>query len=147
MVRSLLLAGLMALTGSALAGEQVDIKPPTVTKADRIAQVKRKIESCEARIRQNTDAVLAREEKTHPESAAVARKIRAQAEADLPVLKTELGWLEGRITLAGCEKSVKALEESLAKAKEPEKAGAQAALDAARLELERVKKLEASKDF
>lgn len=61
--------------------------------------------------------------------------------------ETELQWLEGKLTMAAAEATVKAAEEALAKAGEADKPKAQAALDQARKELETVKALEARGDF
>jgi hypothetical protein len=154
MKRAMMVAGLgLALGyGMALGAEQIELKPPAgpkLTKAERLAQVKSRIDAAEHLLGQLTPEAIARTEKQSPKTAARDRRAVAAAQAKLPGLKTELAWLEGRLTLAGAESSVKAREADLAKAKPdgPGRGGIDAALAEARRELEQVKKLEESKDF
>jgi hypothetical protein len=66
---------------------------------------------------------------------------RAKAAAEkLPRIRTELDWIEGRITLAGARRAVKETEEALPRA--TDKIKAQENLDRARERLAQVEKLE-----
>jgi len=152
MMRAILTAGVLALAaGGVLAAEQVEVKAPAapkLTKAEQIERLNREIFKAELRLLAITDAYIAETEKEKGKRRAdMLRKDRAKATAALPGMRIERAWLKGEITLANAEKAVNVAEEAVAKAKDNEKSGAQAALDAARAELERVKKLEAAKDF
>lgn len=144
-------AGILAL-GAALAAEQIEIKPPAapkLTKAERTEKVKQALFRAEKLIRDITDERIARMAKQNPKLGEQERKARDAAQAKLPGLRTELAWLEGKLTLAGCEKSVKTLDESLGKAEadDPGRPAIETAIAEARRELEQIKKLEAEKDF
>lgn len=150
---ALALAAAAALPHPTGAAEQVEIKPPAapkLTKAERIEKLKISIANDEERLKRLTDEYI--EAKAKADSRPDRKRSwlvrdRETSRARLPASRTELGWLEGRITLAGCEKAVKTALESLEKAKDAEKASAQAALASAQAALAVVKKLEAEKDF
>lgn len=137
------LAGLVLGLGAASAAEQVEIKPPKPTRAERTKTVKEQIAHNEAVIQRNNDAEIARREKKSAQQAKFARLLRQEAEGKLKLLRRELDWLEGRLSLASAEQTVKDLEATMAKAKDPEKVSIETALAAARAEVEVIKKWEA----
>ncbi|MFA4944868.1 MAG: hypothetical protein WC789_09240 [Lentisphaeria bacterium] len=142
----------LVLASMSMAAEQIDLKPaagPKPTKAERIEKLKQDIFKAERIVETVTEARIARREKENPKFAEQDRRARANAIAKLPPLRTELAWLEGRLTLAAAESAAKAREADLARAKpdDPGRASIEAALAEARREMDLVKRLEAEKDF
>ena len=144
MKRTMALAAGILVLGAALAAEQIELKPPKPTRAERTKVVREQIAHNETVVRRNNDAEIAKLEKRSAQQGKYARLARQDAERKLPVLRRELDWLEGRLTLASAEQAVKNLETTLAKAREQDRAAIEAAMATARAELEQVKKWEAS---
>jgi hypothetical protein len=144
MKRTMALAAGILVLGAALAAEQIELKPPKPTRAERTKVVREQIAHNETVVRRNNDAEIAKLEKRSAQQGKYASLARQDAERKLPVLRRELDWLEGRLTLASAEQAVKNLETTLAKAREQDRAAIEAAMATARAELEQVKKWEAS---
>ncbi len=117
-------------------------------KAERVAKVTKSIAYHENVLKLFAPEAIANEEKTSPGSGR-PRGMRAavkEATEKLPILRIELRWLKGELTLVGTEAAVKVAEEALAKAekdKTPTEA-TKAALAKATTERDEVARLEAA---
>lgn len=142
-----LIAILVCLVGVAWAGET-----PEQVKAKRVAKVKMDLQEVEKAAQANRVAVENYTKQGKPERAERRAKQLADNLILVAALKLELRWLTGELTLAQATAAVKTTEAAVEKAvaaKTDEKTMAplNAALTAAKAELEAVKKWEAAKDF
>lgn len=143
-MRYMLMAVLMLVMGAG-AGAAEAASAADGTKAERIAKVKYKIATDESTLKRCTPEYIANMRKNGGEGNARGYELAVKkATARLPLLRLELRWLSGEVTVESAGKEVKVAEETLAKAPDAEKAKAQATLDAAKKELETIRDFESA---